>query len=116
MKRRTVFKWVNRFRSGRESVNDDAQERRSTTSRIDENVKRVYDLMMSDHRITTRMIAAQLGISRGSVQIILKENLNMWKLYAKFVPKVVSEERKQRRVACCKDYRRRVKRVRIFSR
>jgi len=35
---------------------------------------------MSDCRIATRMIAAELGISKGSVQIILKEDLNMWKL------------------------------------
>jgi len=34
------------------------------TSRVNENIQRVHDLVMLDHRITTRMIAAQLGISQ----------------------------------------------------
>jgi len=33
-------------------------------SRVDENIQRVHDLVMSDHRIIIRMIAAQLGISQ----------------------------------------------------
>lgn len=68
MKRRTVYKWVDRFRNRRESVDDDARENRPSTSRVDENIKRVHDLVMSDRRITTSMIAAKLGISKGSVR------------------------------------------------
>lgn len=83
MKHGTVYKWVDRFREGRESVDDDAREGRPSTSRVDENIQRVHDLVMSDRRITARMIAAELGISKGSVQTILKEDLNMRKLCAK---------------------------------
>jgi hypothetical protein len=36
----------------------------------------------------------QLGISKGSVQTILKEDLNMWKLCAKIIPKVLTQEQK----------------------
>lgn len=74
---------MDRFREGRESVDDDAREGRPSTSRVDENIQRVHDLVMSDRRITTRMIAAELAISKGSVQTLLKKDLNMRKLCAK---------------------------------
>jgi transposase len=69
MKRRTVYKWVDRFKEGRDSV-DDARAGRPSTSCVDENIQRVYDLVKADRRITTRMIAEKLGISNGSVQTI----------------------------------------------
>ncbi|KAG5331689.1 GVQW3 protein, partial [Acromyrmex heyeri] len=57
---------------------------------------RIHDLMKKDYRITTRMIAEKLGISNDSVQTILKEDLNMRKLCTKIVPKVLTDEQKQR--------------------
>jgi hypothetical protein len=38
------------------------------------------------------------------VQTILKEDLNMRKLCEKIVPKVLTQEQKQQRVACCQDW------------
>jgi len=71
--------------------------RRPSTSRIDENIQRVHDSVKADHRIITRMIAEKLGINNGNVQTILKEDLNMQKLRAKIVPKILVDEQKQRR-------------------
>jgi hypothetical protein len=50
---------------------------------------------MSDSLITTRIITDKLGISKGNVKTNLKEDLNMRKLCAKIVPKVLTQERKQ---------------------
>ena len=88
---------------GRENVDDNARAGRPSTSRVDENI-RVYDLVKADRRITTRMIAEKLGISNGSIQTILKEDLDMRKLCAKIVPKVLTDEQKQGRVDCCNDW------------
>jgi hypothetical protein len=38
------------------------------------------------------------------VQTILKEDLNMWKLCAKIIPKVLTQEQKWWCVACCQDW------------
>jgi transposase len=103
MKRKTVYKWVDRFKEGTESVDDDARAGRSSTSHVDENIQRVYDLVKADSRITFRMIAEKLGVSNGSVQTILKEDLNMRK-HAKIVPKVLTGDQKQGRVDCCNDW------------
>jgi hypothetical protein len=74
MKRRTVYKRVDRFKEGRESVDDNAREGRPSTSGVGEDIRRVHDLVMSDRRIATRIITDKLGISKGSMQAILKED------------------------------------------
>jgi len=94
---------VDRFKEGRESIDDDAHAGRLSTSRV-ENIQRVYDLVKADRGITTRMIAERLGISNGSVQTISKEDLNMRKPCAKIVPKVLTDKQKQGRVDCCNDW------------
>jgi hypothetical protein len=50
---------------------------------------------MSDRRITTRIITDKLGISKGSVQTILKEDLKIQKLCVKIVLKVLTHEQKR---------------------
>jgi hypothetical protein len=50
------------------------------------------------------MIAEKLGISNGSVQTISKEDLNMQKLCATIVPKVLTDKQKQGRIDCCNDW------------
>jgi len=57
MKHRTVYEWVDPFKEGRESVDDDACAGRPSTSHVDESIQRVYDLVKADRRITIRMIA-----------------------------------------------------------
>lgn len=59
-------------------------------------------MVISDCCITTRMI--ELGITKGRVQTILKDDLNMREMCAKIVPKVLTEKQKQRRAACCQDW------------
>jgi hypothetical protein len=71
---------VERFKEGRESVDDNARKGRLLTSRVVENIQRFNDLVMSDCRITSRIIADKLGNSVGSVQNILKEDLNVYDL------------------------------------
>jgi hypothetical protein len=63
-------------------------------SRVGEHIQRVQDLVMSNRCITTRIITDKLGISKVSVQTILKEDLNMQKLCAKIVPKVLTQKQK----------------------
>jgi transposase len=74
MKPKTVYKWVDQFKEGQESGDDNAREGRPSTLRVGENIQCVHDLVMSDHRMTTRIITEKLGISKGSVQTVLKED------------------------------------------
>jgi hypothetical protein len=93
MKYRILYKWVDQFKEGWESIDDNAQESLPSMSLVGENIL-VHDLVMSDCRITIRIVTDKLGNSKGNVQTILKEDLNMWKLCAKIVPKVLTQDQK----------------------
>ena len=60
-------------------------------------------MVHADRRLTVRMIAEELSINKDTVWSIITENLEMLKVCAKMVPKLLSEEQKQQRVTLCQD-------------
>ncbi|XP_011859854.1 PREDICTED: putative uncharacterized protein FLJ37770 [Vollenhovia emeryi] len=103
-----VFKWHKLFKDGRESVEDKPRAGRPSTSRTDDNVQRVRDVLNSNRRLSVRMIADQIGIDKMIVHTIITEDLAIRKICAKFVPKVLTDDQKQRRVSACEDLLQRV--------
>jgi len=67
------------------------------TSKTDENVNWVKELALTNRRITICKVATNFI---GSFQSILKDSLNMHQNSAKFMPCVLSEERKKNHVTC----------------
>ena len=59
-----------------------------------------------DRRVSIETISAQFDVSVGTVHIIIPKELKMRKIYAKFVPRVLREDQKERR---CHDSREMVK-------
>ena len=53
--------------------------------------------MDKDRRVSTETISAQFDVSVGTVHIIIREELKMRKICAKFVPRVLREDQKERR-------------------
>ena len=104
MSRTRVFEWHKRFANGREDVEDDPKSGRPSSTRTDENIVRVNELVRSDRRLTVRMMAETLNVNRESVRSILVEDLGMRKLCAKMVPKVLSADQKEHRVNVCQDW------------
>ena len=98
MKKTAVYKWVKSFSEGRESVTDEERSGRPATSRTEENIAKVGQIVRENCRLTVRSIAEQVNIDRETVRKILTEDLDMRKLCAEMVPKELSEEQKQRRV------------------
>jgi len=89
---KTVYKWFERFRNGCESVEDEQRSGRPSTSKTQENVERVSEMIRSNKRLTIREIYEDLNISYGSVQNILTTDLNMRRVSAKFVTRVLTVE------------------------
>ena len=54
MSRTHVQLWCNRFKQGREDVNDDARPGRPSTLIIDENIEAVKEMILDNRRITIR--------------------------------------------------------------
>jgi len=87
MKKTEVYKWVKRFSEGRDSVTDEERSGRPATSRTEENIAKIHQIMRENRRLTVRSIAEQVNIDRETVRKILTEDLDMRKVCAKMVPK-----------------------------
>ena len=98
MSRTQVQLRYTRFKEGREDVNDDARPGRTSTSKTDENIETVKEMILNNHRITIKEGADEVGISFGLCQAIFTDVLGMKTAAAKIVPKLVNFAQKQRRV------------------
>jgi len=105
LKERTVFKWVQSFWEGPEDPKDDARSGHPSTSSGNENIDYVRSLLLSDHRLTVRMTAEELGLGKSSIHTILMEHLEMKKVCAKTVPKLLTPEQNLQRKECCVDWK-----------
>ena len=102
MNRASVFEWHKRFKEGRESVRDDERCGRSKEVRTPELIGQIKNFMDKDRRVSIETISAQFDVSVGTVHSIIHEELKMRKICAKFVPRVLREDKKERR---CHDNR-----------
>jgi len=89
---------VKRFSEGRESVTDEERSGWPATSRTEENIAKVCQIVRENCWLTVRSIAEQVNINRETVRKILTEDLDMRKVCAKMVSKELTEEQEQRRV------------------
>ncbi|XP_033213941.1 uncharacterized protein LOC117171005 [Belonocnema kinseyi] len=64
LKKTAVYQWHERFKNGRESINDDDRSGRPSTSKADENVDKVQKMLAENHIIVNdlglRLVAAKL--------------------------------------------------------
>ena len=93
--------WVGEFKRDRTSLEDEARSGRPLDATDEEKCKKVRDLVYTDRRIQVEEIAQALGISHGSVSIILHDRLGMRKLTARWVPKSLSDEQMATRASVC---------------
>jgi len=103
LSKKNVYKWYKLFQEGRENVNDEPRSGRPSTSKNDENVQEVKEIVLKNRRITIREIADDLNISFGSCQSILTDVLGMTRVSAKFVSKLLNFDQKQRRMNIAQD-------------
>jgi len=64
MKKSAVYKWVNGFSEGRESVTDEERSGRSASSRTQENIAKIRQIVRENRRLTVRSTAEQVNIDR----------------------------------------------------
>ena len=97
MNRASVFEWHKRFKEGRESVRDDERCGRSKEVRTPELIDQIKNFMNKDCRVSIETISTQFDVSVGTVHTIIHEELKMRMICAKFVPRVLREDQKERR-------------------
>ena len=73
-------------RRNKEGGEDDPRKGRPSMITTQENIRKIYDMIMTDRTITEQCIAKQLGISKKRVGVIINNHLKMIKVSAHWVP------------------------------
>jgi len=103
LKKTAVYEWHERFKSGRESVEDDERSGRLSTSKTDENINKVREMLINNRKLIIRELAENLNIAYGSIQDIVVNNLGLRRVAAKLVPTELNFMQKRDRVVITKD-------------
>jgi len=83
------------FKCGRTSLKDDPSEGRPKSATTPEITEQVHDMVLDDRRMKVRVIAETIGISKEHVGYILHEELDMKKLCARWVPRLIIAHQKR---------------------
>lgn len=100
----TISRWIGHFGSGRVSTEDAERSGRPSTSDTSENVERVRNAIDNDRRLTVLQLEEMLSIPHSSIHRILKDELGMVRVVARWVPKLLSTDQMQERVRICRDH------------
>ena len=98
MNRASVFDWHKRFKKGKHDGRCGGSKEVNTP----ELMVKIKNFMDQDRRVSIETISAQFDVSVETVHTIILEELKMRKICAKFVPRVLREDQKERR---CHDSR-----------
>ena len=95
MNRAWVFEWHKRFKEGRESVGDDERCGRSKEVKTSELIGQIKNFMDKDRRVSIETIGAPFDVSVATAHTIICEELKMRKICAKFVPRVLRDQKER---------------------
>jgi len=105
MSRARCFEWHACFKRARTSLKDDERSGRPSTSSTPKNVETIRWFVHEDRRRTIKDITTVVNVSYGTVQTILMCDLNMHRVAAKFIPRLLTPEQKGHHVAICQELR-----------
>ncbi|XP_011630294.1 histone-lysine N-methyltransferase SETMAR-like [Pogonomyrmex barbatus] len=91
---KTVYFWINEFKRGRTLIKDETRPGRPVEVTTPEMIEKIHRIVMEDRRIKVRDIAEIVGISVDRVHNILHKELEMKKLCARWVPRLLDDRSK----------------------
>jgi len=94
----TIKKWAAKFKHGHTSLEDDPREGHPKNATPPEIIEQVHDMVLDDQWMKVREIAETIGISKERVGYVLHEELDMKKLCARWVPRLLVADQKRTRM------------------
>ena len=98
----TVRRWVARFSSGDSNVKDRPRSGQPCTAVTPRNEERLDQLIHANWRITTRELCTELNIGFSELETMVAM-LEYCKVYARWVPQMLTQEHKEHCVQVCQD-------------
>jgi len=98
MSRTQYYEWLKRYKEGRMLVGEDPRPGRRSTPTNDDHVERVRAVIRGNRRLTVREVADEVSISIGSDHQIFTEKLQMRRIGAEFVLRLLTDDQKENRV------------------
>jgi len=98
-----VLEWFAQFKRGEMIVEDHPHSGRLSTSRTDDNVETIREKINEDRRYTIDEISEATGVSWSFCQRILTVDLNMRCIAAKFVPHLLTQDKKKHSFDLCQE-------------
>jgi transposase len=94
----TIKKWAAEFKHSHTSLEDDPREGRPKSATTPEIIEQVHNMVLDDRRMKVREIAETISISKECVGYILHEELDMKKLCARWVQRLLTADQKRTRM------------------
>ena len=91
-----IMYWVVEFKCGPTSCQDEHRSGRPNKMTMTDMVKKIHKMVLDDRRLKICKLADMVGISKSTVHRILTENLDIRRLSARWVPRLLTMEQKQR--------------------
>ena len=98
----TVRSWKNNFESGVDSIKNVPKSGRPKFASRKEIVSKIKEIIEGDARFTVRDIARKVGIPLSTIHLILKKHLKVQKIFARWVPHLLTDEQNRQRVKVAK--------------
>jgi hypothetical protein len=103
MSRTHCYECFKRFRDDRHSAHDEPRFGRPSASCDDAHVAQVRQIVCSNRRLTVREVAEEGNISIGSCHDILTTKLETHRVVLRFVPRFLTQDQRDSRVAICQE-------------
>lgn len=87
---KNVYKCYNDFIEAKESVEDEQLHGRPSMSTDEQEVNQIRDLVPENCQLTTRDLADTISISKGSVNIMVKDFLFLRRVKSRLAPKTLN--------------------------
>jgi len=99
----TVQRWCKRTKEGIMEIEDNPRSGRPVTGPTEENIQEVRSLIEQDPHSTYDDIEAETSLSRGTIETIIHQYLELRKITSRWVPHQLTPDQKQERVNICKE-------------
>ncbi|GBM95672.1 hypothetical protein AVEN_27284-1 [Araneus ventricosus] len=96
-----IFRWCQRYEAGRVNIKDFPRPVQAHVVTISDTISAVDELIRQNRWITTREIAVELSISKGTVHHIIHKKRGYGKVCSQWVPKHLSGNQKTARIGVC---------------